>query len=120
RTRQTLAGALYCGQMRWKIAGTVGVLGTIAVAASALAIHSVRPFEALGLVATTVMMVWSTVDAVLIPLEKWEAADRSKEAWVGGLAFGTVFQFVGWFVAAVYLIWVRPYVMRGERGPRWP
>jgi hypothetical protein len=57
--------------------------------------------------------VWALVDAITRPRRYWEAAGRSKGAWIAALAVTTPFG-IGFFVAAAYLAWVRPPISSAE------
>jgi len=67
-----------------------------------------------------VLVVWGLVDVSTRPPEAWEAIGQNRTMWLVAMIVG-VFVCLGWLVAGVYLLAVRPKLaeaMRsGEPGP---
>ena len=60
--------------------------------------------------------LWALLDCARRPPWAWSFAGRSQVAWLGAIAFGTLFLILGMGISLWYLIRVRPSIAAVEAG----
>ncbi len=66
------------------------------------------------------LTIWALVDAAGRPDEAWQRAGQTRVLWIVLLAVGLVFCLLGLIVAAIYLLSIRPQLVRAVGGPPPP
>ena len=63
-----------------------------------------------------VLPIWAIVDAVSRPDAVWAATGQNKTLWIVLIVVLTVLCGVGWIVALVYLLSIRPKLIAAQSG----
>lgn len=66
------------------------------------------------------VIIWALVDAATRPDWAWERSGQNKALWIALLAVGLLLCAIGFVLALVYLLSVRPQVARHQGGAASP